>query len=86
MKLFTVSLTVTLALLSSIGMAGRTVSTPGSLFQVPDSLGGDRMDTLSNSSLVAKSAGKGYRSPHVLAENVSVLSSGKTFIARERLG
>lgn len=32
------------------------------------------------------SDGKGYRSPHVLAENVSVLSSGKTFIARERLG
>ena len=32
------------------------------------------------------SAGKGYRSPHVLAENVSVLSSGKTFIARDRLG
>ena len=58
MKLFTVSLTVTLALLSSIGMAGRTVPTPGSLIQVPDSLGGDRMDTLSNSSLVAKSAGR----------------------------
>ena len=58
MKLFTVSLTVTLALLSSIGMAGRTVSTPGSLIQVPDSLGGDTMDTLSNSSLVAKSAGR----------------------------
>ena len=31
------------------------------------------------------SAGKGYRSPHVLAENVSLLASGKTFIANERL-
>ena len=31
------------------------------------------------------SAGKGYRSPHVLAENISLLASGKTFLANERL-
>jgi len=31
------------------------------------------------------SAGKGYRSPHSLAENVSLLASGKTFIASEEL-
>ena len=31
------------------------------------------------------SAGKGYRSPHVLAENISLLASGKTFVANERL-
>ncbi|MCI7763542.1 MAG: TonB-dependent receptor [Bacteroidales bacterium] len=31
------------------------------------------------------SAGKGYRSPHALAENVSLLASGKTFVAQERL-
>ena len=29
------------------------------------------------------SAGKGYRSPHAIAENVSLLASGKTFIATE---
>ena len=31
------------------------------------------------------SAGKGYRSPHVLAENVSLLASGKAFFATEKL-
>ena len=31
------------------------------------------------------SAGKGYRSPHALAENVSLLASGKTLIATEKL-
>ena len=31
------------------------------------------------------SAGKGYRSPHAIAENVSLLASGKTFIANEKL-
>ena len=31
------------------------------------------------------SAGKGYRSPHAIAENVSLLASGKTFIASEKL-
>lgn len=31
------------------------------------------------------SAGKGYRSPHAIAENVSLLASGKTFVASERL-
>ena len=31
------------------------------------------------------SAGKGYRSPHVLAENISLLACGKTFVANERL-
>lgn len=31
------------------------------------------------------SAGKGYRSPHALAENVSLLASGKTFIASDRI-
>ena len=31
------------------------------------------------------SAGKGYRSPHALAENVSLLASGKTFLAYDKL-
>ena len=31
------------------------------------------------------SAGKGFRSPHALAENVSLLASGKTFIAYDKL-
>lgn len=31
------------------------------------------------------SAGKGYRSPHALAENVSLLASGKTLIAIDKL-
>lgn len=31
------------------------------------------------------SAGKGYRSPRCLAENISLLASGKTFIINERL-
>ena len=31
------------------------------------------------------SAGKGYRSPHAMAENVSLLASGKAFIAPEKL-
>ena len=31
------------------------------------------------------SSGKGYRSPHAIAENVSLLASGKTFIAKEKL-
>ena len=31
------------------------------------------------------SAGKGYRSSHAIAENVSLLASGKTFIANEKL-
>ena len=31
------------------------------------------------------SAGKGYRSPHALAENVSLLASGKKFIAYDKL-
>lgn len=31
------------------------------------------------------SAGKGYRSPHAIAENVNLLASGKAFIATERI-
>lgn len=31
------------------------------------------------------SAGKGYRSPHAIAENVSLLASGKTFMANDKL-
>lgn len=34
---------------------------------------------------VRGSAGKGYRSPHAIAENVSLLASGKTFIVNEKL-
>ncbi|MGN0231435.1 MAG: TonB-dependent receptor plug domain-containing protein [Muribaculaceae bacterium] len=31
------------------------------------------------------SAGKGFRSPHVIAENISLLASGRTFIAADEL-
>lgn len=31
------------------------------------------------------SVGKGYRTPHALAENVSLLASGRTFVATEKL-
>ena len=34
---------------------------------------------------IRASAGKGYRSPHAIAENVSLLASGKTFIANAKL-